>query len=59
MIVSSDVKWNIHTQEQVTKSNSYLGVLQRSTGELKNVDTKRCFFFTLLAHHAYASQVWI
>ena len=57
--VSSDMKWNKHIYEQVTKANRMLGMLKRSTGKLKNVDTRRCLYLTLVRSHlAYASQVW-
>ena len=57
--VSSDMKWNKHIYEQITKANRMLGMLKRSTGKLKNVDTRRCLYLTLVRSHlAYASQVW-
>ncbi len=56
---SSDLSWNVHIQEQVTKANRMLGMLKRSTARVKNVNTRRCLYVTLVRSHlAYASQVW-
>ena len=56
---SSDLKWNKHIYEQVTKANRILGMLKRLTVKLLNVNTRRCLYLTLVRSHlAYASQVW-
>ena len=56
---SSDLKWNKHIYEQVTKVNRMLGMLERLTVKLLNVDTRRCLYLTLVRSHlAYASQIW-
>ena len=56
---SSDLKWNKHIYEQVTKANRMLGILKRLTVKLLNVNTRRCLYLTLVRSHlAYASQVW-
>ena len=56
---SSDLKWNKHIYEQVTKANRILGMPKRLTVKLLNVNTRRCLYLTLVRSHlAYASQVW-
>ena len=45
---SSDLSWNVHIQEQVTKANRILGMLKRSTTRVKNVNTQRCLYLTLV-----------
>ena len=56
---SSDLKWNKHIYEQVTKANRILGMLKRLTVKLLNVNTRRCLYLTLVRSHlAYASQIW-
>ncbi|CAB3993273.1 Hypothetical predicted protein [Paramuricea clavata] len=56
--VCSDLRWNTHIYVQVTKANRLLGVLKSSTIKVKNVNTRRCLYLTLVRSHlAYASQV--
>lgn len=57
--ISSDLSWNIHIHEQVTKANRLLGMVKRSTAQISDVNTRRTLYLTLVRSNlAYACQVW-
>ena len=57
--VSSDLTWSYHIHEQITKANRMLGMLKRSTVQVRHVTTRRSIYLALVRSHlAYASQVW-
>ena len=59
MTVSSDLTWSYHIHEQITKANRMLGMLKRSTVQVRHVTTRRSIYLALVRSHlAYASQVW-
>ena len=58
VMISSDLKWNKQTYEQVSKANRMLGMIKRSTIHVKNSSTRRSLYLTLVrSHSAYAFQV--
>jgi hypothetical protein len=46
--VSSDLTWSYHIHEQITKANRMLGMLKRSTGQIKDVTTRRSIYLALV-----------
>ena len=56
--VSSELTWKKQVIEQSSKANKLLGFMRRSSREIRNEQTRRCLFLTIVRPHlGYATQI--
>ena len=57
--VSDDFNWRLHISNITSKANKVLGLIKRVCKDLKDPDTRKTLYYSLvLPHIEYCSQLW-
>ena len=59
VLVTPDLKWNIHVSARCTKANRMLGFVRRSSTAMLNPRIRTALYKTLIRNQlVYSSQIW-
>ena len=59
VLVTSDLKWNLHVSARCTKANRMLGFVRRSSTAIPNLRIRTALYKTLIRSQlVYCSQIW-
>ena len=59
ILITPDLKWNLHLQSVISKASRMLGFVRRSCFEVKDPRVRKSMYVTLVRSRlAYCSQVW-
>ena len=54
-----DLRWSQHISEITSKANQTLGLIKRACRDMRDLDTRKCLYCTLVQSQLeYASELW-